>query len=85
VGRFHGGFASDAVVHAGGATNRQVEFMIDRLNDKVADDGSFTLEKVLRAGSNAKFTSLMRSPILLRVAGGSEVRRPTHNLRSTFD
>lgn len=41
--------------------NRQVEFMIDRLHDKVADDGSFTLEKVLRAGSNAKFTSLMRT------------------------
>lgn len=41
--------------------NRQAEFMIDRLHDKVADDGSFTLEKVLRAGSNAKFTSLMRT------------------------
>lgn len=41
--------------------NRQVEFVIDRLHDKVADDGSFTLEKVLRAGSNAKFTSLMRT------------------------
>lgn len=41
--------------------NRQVEFMIDRLHDKVADDGSFTLEKVLRAGSNAKYTSLMRT------------------------
>lgn len=41
--------------------NRQVEFMIDRLHNKVADDGSFTLEKVLRAGSNAKSTSLMRT------------------------
>ncbi len=41
--------------------NRQVEFMIDRLHDKVADDGSFVLEKILRAGSNAKFTSLMRT------------------------
>lgn len=41
--------------------NRQVEYMIERLHDKVSDDGSFTLEKVLRAGSNAKFTSLMRT------------------------
>lgn len=41
--------------------NRQTEWMIDRLHDKVADDGSFTLEKVLRAGSNAKFTSLLRT------------------------
>ena len=40
---------------------RQVEYMIERLHDKVSDDGSFTLEKVLRAGSNAKFTSLMRT------------------------
>lgn len=41
--------------------NRQAEYMIERLHDKVAEDGSFTLEKVLRAGSNAKFTSLMRT------------------------
>jgi hypothetical protein len=41
--------------------NRQTEWMIERLHDKVADDGSFTLEKVLRAGSNAKFTSLLRT------------------------
>lgn len=41
--------------------NRQVEYMIDRLHDKVADDGSFVLEKVLRAGSNAKFTSLRKT------------------------
>lgn len=41
--------------------NRQVEFMIDRLHDKVADDGTYTLEKILRAGSNAKFTSLLRT------------------------
>lgn len=41
--------------------NRQVDYMIERLHDKVSDDGSFTLEKVLRAGSNAKFTSLMRT------------------------
>ena len=38
--------------------NRQTDWMVDRLHDKVADDGSFTLEKVLQAGSNAKFTSL---------------------------
>ena len=41
--------------------NRQVEYMIDQLHDKVSDDGSYTLEKVLRAGSNAKFTTLMRT------------------------
>ena len=41
--------------------NRQTEWMIERLHDKVADDGSFTLKKVLRAGSNAKFTSLLRT------------------------
>ena len=41
--------------------NRQVEFMIGRLHDKVSDDGTFTLEKILRAGSNAKFTSLLRT------------------------
>ena len=41
--------------------NRQVEFMIDRLHNKVAKDGTFTLEKILRAGSNAKFTSLLRT------------------------
>lgn len=41
--------------------NRQVEYMIDRLHDKVADDGSFVLEKILRAGSNAKFTSLRKT------------------------
>jgi hypothetical protein len=41
--------------------NRQVEHMINRLHDKVAYDGSFVLEKVLRAGSNAKFTSLRKT------------------------
>jgi hypothetical protein len=41
--------------------NRQTKWMIDRLHDKVSNDGSFTLEKVLRAGSNAKFTSLLRT------------------------
>jgi hypothetical protein len=41
--------------------NRQTEFMIDRLHDKVADDGSFTLQKILRAGSNAKHTSLRKT------------------------
>jgi hypothetical protein len=38
--------------------NRQTDYMVARLHDKVSDDGSFTLEKVLKAGSNAKFTSL---------------------------
>jgi hypothetical protein len=35
--------------------------MVDRLKDKVSADGSFTLRKVLKAGSNAKFTSLRRT------------------------
>ena len=37
--------------------NRQVEFMIDRLHDKVSDDGKFTLEKILRAGIGFAFSS----------------------------
>lgn len=41
--------------------NRQTDFMVDRLHDKVADDGTFVLEKVLKAGSNAKFTSLRKT------------------------
>jgi hypothetical protein len=41
--------------------NRQTQWMIDRLHDKVSDDGTFELEKILRAGSNAKFTSLLRT------------------------
>ena len=47
------------------AANNQTEFMIERLHDKVADDGSFELEKVLRAGSNAK----CRRPTLMRDPG----------------
>ena len=41
--------------------NRQTDFMAERLQDKVADDGTFTLEKILKAGSNAKFTSLRKT------------------------
>jgi hypothetical protein len=41
--------------------NRQTQWMIDRLHDKVSEDGTFVLEKVLRAGSNAKFTALLRT------------------------
>lgn len=41
--------------------NRQTGYMIDRLKSVVAEDGSFTLEKVLKAGSNAKHTSLLRT------------------------
>src|SRR5260370_33813250 len=41
--------------------NRQTEYMIDQLKSGVAVDGSFTLEKVLKAGSNAKHTSLLRT------------------------
>lgn len=38
---------------------RQVDYMVDQLKNKVAEDKSFTLEKILRAGSNAKHTSLL--------------------------
>ena len=41
--------------------NRQTDYMVDKLKDKVSADGSFTLRKVLKAGSNAKFTSLRRT------------------------
>ena len=41
--------------------NRQTTYMVDKLKDKVSADGSFTLRKVLKAGSNAKFTSLRRT------------------------
>jgi hypothetical protein len=38
--------------------NRQTDYMIAQLKNKVSADGSFKLEKILKAGSNAKFTSL---------------------------
>jgi hypothetical protein len=41
--------------------NRQTKHMIDQLHNKVSSDGTFTLEKILRAGSNAKHTSLRRT------------------------
>jgi Second Messenger Oligonucleotide or Dinucleotide Synthetase domain len=41
--------------------NRQTDYMIAQLKNKVAADGSFKLEKILKAGSNAKFTSLRRT------------------------
>lgn len=41
--------------------NRQTNFMIEGLHDAVEEHGGFTLEKVFRAGSNAKFTSLRRT------------------------
>jgi hypothetical protein len=41
--------------------NRQTDYMVEQLKDKVSSDGSFKLEKVLKAGSNAKFTSLRRT------------------------
>lgn len=41
--------------------NRQTEYMIEQLYNKVAEDGSFMLEKILKAGSNAKFTSLRKT------------------------
>ena len=41
--------------------NRQTKFMIDNLTNKVSSDDAYTLEKVLKAGSNAKFTSLLKT------------------------
>lgn len=41
--------------------NRQANYMRDKLHDKIADDGSFKLVKTLKAGSNAKFTSLLKT------------------------
>jgi hypothetical protein len=41
--------------------NRQTDYMISQLKNKVSADGSFKLEKILKAGSNAKFTSLRRT------------------------
>lgn len=41
--------------------NRQTDYMVEKLKNKVADDGSFELEKILKAGSNAKFTSLRKT------------------------
>jgi len=44
-----------------GEANRQTDYMVAKLKDRVAADGSFRLDKILRAGSNAKFTSLRRT------------------------
>lgn len=41
--------------------NRQTNFLIERLHDKVDDKGTLRLEKILRAGSNAKHTALRRT------------------------
>lgn len=41
--------------------NRQTDYMISQLKNKVSADGSFKLEKILKAGSNAKFTSLRKT------------------------
>ncbi len=41
--------------------NRQTKYMIEQLYNRVSADGTFTLEKVLRAGSNAKHTSLRQT------------------------
>lgn len=41
--------------------NRQTDYMVAQLKNKVSADGNFKLEKVLKAGSNAKFTSLRRT------------------------
>lgn len=41
--------------------NRQTDYMIAQLKNKVSADGTFKMEKILKAGSNAKFTSLRRT------------------------
>jgi hypothetical protein len=41
--------------------NRQTNYMVEQLRNKVAEDDTFTLEKVLKAGSNTKFTSLRKT------------------------
>lgn len=41
--------------------NRQTDYMVEQLKNRVSADDRFTLEKVLKAGSNAKFTSLRRT------------------------
>jgi hypothetical protein len=41
--------------------NRQTDFMTRQLKAKVAGDKTFELEKILKAGSNAKFTSLRKT------------------------
>lgn len=41
--------------------DRQTDYMVEQLKNKVVADGSFELEKVLKAGSNAKFTSLRKT------------------------
>ncbi|MGH7393090.1 MAG: CBASS oligonucleotide cyclase [Candidatus Rokuibacteriota bacterium] len=41
--------------------NRQTDYMKGRLHDTIVEDGSFKLEKILLAGSNAKHTSLRKT------------------------
>lgn len=41
--------------------NRQTDYMVEQLKNRVSEDGEFKLEKVLKAGSNAKHTSLRRT------------------------
>lgn len=43
------------------AATVQADYMIKQLHNKVSADGSFELEKILLAGSNAKHTSLLRT------------------------
>lgn len=41
--------------------NRQTDYMVERLKNRVGENGEFKIEKVLKAGSNAKHTSLRRT------------------------
>lgn len=41
----------------------RTDYMISQLKNKVSADRSFTLEKILKAGSNANFTSLPKTVV----------------------
>jgi hypothetical protein len=41
--------------------DRQTDFMIGRLKHKISSDGSYELERIVLAGSNAKHTALLKT------------------------
>lgn len=41
--------------------NRQTDYLVRQMKNRIAADQRFTLERILKAGSNAKFTSLRRT------------------------
>lgn len=42
-------------------TDRQTDFMIGRLKNRISEDGTYKLERIVLAGSNAKHTSLRKT------------------------